>query len=221
MDKKEMKISSFRAIFNGSESLLRMKDVLDEMKISFFLIHGTLLGLYRDGHLCAHETPSGMGDIDVASFDEMPNSRFGEFTRVVEKHGLKMFQIDSKEGYGKRTVGAYIRGTPWYLGIEFWKRIPEKNIVVTYDGLATCPSKFFETFKEINYLGRKFKIPGDTEGFLEYNYGKNWKTRCVQALADGKKVWVKCDIDGEFLDPIQIIDDISEFCKVQIIKKIP
>ena len=78
---------------------------------------------------------------------------------------------------------------------------------------------FINIFKQ--NLGKKFKIPGDTEGFLEHNYGKNWKTRCVQALADGKRVWVKCDIDGEFLKPIQIVGDISGFCKVQIIKKIP
>jgi len=221
MEEKTIKVNRLRAILNGSESLLKAKEVLDDMGIDFFLIHGTLLGLYRDGYPCPYESPSGMGDIDLASFDDMPKSRFKEFTQIVEKHGLVMYSISERPvGDTWGTAGAYIRGTPWYIGIEFWKKMPEEEKVVTYDGLLTCPSKFFETFKEINYLGKKFKIPVGTEGFLEYNYGKSWKIPCVQALANGRRVWVKCDLNGEFLEPLEIMDDISGFYKGQVLKKI-
>ena len=215
MEEEKIKISRVHNILRGSESLLKTKEIFDEMGINFFLIHGTLLGVYRDGFLCPHEVPNcSIGDIDVASFDEMPDDKFAKFTEIVEKHGLKMLQISAKEYNGSRLVAAYIRGTHWYIGIEFWVRLPDNKTVMTYDGLVTCPSKFFDSFKEINYLGKMFNIPGDTEGFLEYNYGESWRTHCVQAIVGDKRVWVKCDLSGDIIKPVEVMDTISGFSKV-------
>ena len=221
MEEEKIKVSRVHNILRGSESLLKTKEIFDEMGINFFLIHGTLLGVYRDGFLCPHEVPNcSIGDIDVASFDEMPDDKFDKFTEIVEKHGLKMFQISAKEGDGFRVVGAYIRGTHWYVGIEFWSRLSDKENVMTYDGLLKCPSKFFDSFKEIKYLGQIFNIPRDTEGFLEHNYGESWRTHCVQAIVDNKRAWVKCDLSGDIIKPVEVMDTISGFSKVSQYKSI-
>jgi len=38
------------------------------------------------------------------------------------------------------------------------------------------PKHYFEKLRTINFYGKTFKIPADAEGYLEYHYGKNWRT---------------------------------------------
>lgn len=38
------------------------------------------------------------------------------------------------------------------------------------------PSHFFKDLSTLDFYGMKFKVPKKTEEYLEYRYGKNWKT---------------------------------------------
>ena len=38
------------------------------------------------------------------------------------------------------------------------------------------PSHFFINLSELEFYGMKFKVPKDTEGYLKFRYGDNWKT---------------------------------------------
>ena len=45
---------------------------------------------------------------------------------------------------------------------------------------STCiyhrfPEKYFLNLKKINFYGLNVNIPEDTDEFLEYRYGENWK----------------------------------------------
>lgn len=216
-------VISLRGVYNllkGSESLLATKEILDEMGIEFFLTHGTLLGLVRNGFPIPYDAGRS-GDVDLASFDEMPDSRFKEFTSVVEKHGLKMFLIQAKEVHGSRVAAAYIRGTAWYVGVEFWSKISDQR-VAAYGRPVILPSKYFESpLKKIKHLGKEFNIPGDTEGLLEFNYGKNWKIPCVQVVIDNKKVFVKCDLSGNIILPVEVMDEVPKETVFSFYRDIP
>jgi len=210
---KKISVGKVKNLLKGTQSLLKVKEILDDMGIKFFLIHGTLLGIVRDGFLLPHDALFGAGgDIDVASFNEMPDYMFGEFIRIVQKHGCKMFQIESQEWEGYRVVAAYIRGEllPWPIGIEFWKKIPGDKFL-TYDQLKTIPSDYCEELIEIEYMGKTFNIPKNYDKFLEYNYGKSWRIPATFAIVNGKRVWAECDYDGNIIKPINVLEETNSF----------
>jgi len=208
-------MNNFYYILKLSRTLLVMKKIMAEMGLNFYLKNGTLLGLLRDGF------PIPGDDVDLFSFDELPDSRFDEFTRVVQKHGLIMFQIYAKVVRNVRIVGVYIRGDGIIAtGIEFWGEF--QNNYVTYDGGLLCPKKFFiGDLRQIDFLGEKFNIPTDSEGLLEFNYGKNWRMRGIVCILDGKRTWVKCDINKDFILPIEIINEVQPFDKGTVFKELP
>ncbi|HIB35549.1 MAG TPA: hypothetical protein EYO26_03970, partial [Dehalococcoidia bacterium] len=55
-------------IQKGEKSLLKIKELMDELKVIFFLRHGTCLGAVRDGQLITWDD-----DIDIGSIIEMNN----------------------------------------------------------------------------------------------------------------------------------------------------
>jgi len=214
-DNSEDKISvkKVKNMLNGIQSLLKAKEIFDDMGINFFLTHGTLLGIVRDGFPLPHDALFGVGgDIDVASYDDIPDYMFGEFTRIVKKHGCFMFEISAKEYNGYRFVSAYIRGDllPWPVGIEFWKKI-DGNTIMTCDQLRTIPNEYCENLIEKEFMGKKFNIPQNYEKFLEYNYGKTWGTVATFAIVNGERVWVECDYDGNVKEPINVLEKTSDF----------
>lgn len=50
------------------------------------------------------------------------------------------------------------------------------------------PKHYFEKLGVIKFYGMTFNIPSDVEGYLEYHYGKDWKTP--------KKRWLPGEDDG-------------------------
>lgn len=51
------------------------------------------------------------------------------------------------------------------------------------------PKSFFENLREIDFYGIKMKIAANTDEYLSYRYGSNWKTPDSQFNQDGK--WKK------------------------------
>jgi phosphorylcholine metabolism protein LicD len=57
------------------------------------------------------------------------------------------------------------------------------------------PKHYYENLDSINFQGIEFKIPSNVEQYLEYRYGKDWKTPkkdYVYWIDDGtiKKDWI-------------------------------
>ena len=81
--------------------------------------------------------------------------------------------------------GFYIVGNDeCYLHIDFFIRDGEKIEIWWFDKIdnewifgneVRYPAFYFDKFQEIELLNTKFKIPYDSEKFLEITYGKNWK----------------------------------------------
>lgn len=213
-----LEIDKFYNCLKLSKTLLIAKKIMDEMGLNFYPKNGTLLGLLRDGFPIPYDD-----DVDLFSFDELPDERFEEFTKVVEKYGLIMFKIESVIWNNVRTVGVFIRGDNIIpIGIGFWGRPEEgKDYCTTYDGGLKCPKKFFEgEIRSIDFLGEKFNMSPDSEGFLEYNYGVNWKIPAFAYRIGNENIWLKCDINGSPVLPLEIIGKKTYFDKRQIFKEI-
>ena len=60
------------------------------------------------------------------------------------------------------------------------------------------PKQFFEKLRTINFYGMKFNVPSETEKYLEYVYGPDWKTP--------KKEWNYTVDDGSYIYPVRIED---------------
>jgi hypothetical protein len=65
---------------------------------------------------------------------------------------------------------------------QLWARSPTKLFLVS------IPKHYFEKLGTIKFYGMTFNIPSDVEKYLEYHYGKNWKTP--------KKDWDWRKMDG-------------------------
>ena len=149
-----------------NENLLDFKEVLDKYNVTFVMIFGALLGLMRHGNFISCDT-----DVDVACFNEF-----------VRKDHWKLKQI--KEDLTKK--GFYVVSNDvCYLHIDFFIRNGEKIEIWWFDKIddewifgdtVRYPAHYFDKLDEIEFLGTKFKVPSNTEDFIERTYGKNWRT---------------------------------------------
>lgn len=62
----------------------------------------------------------------------------------------------------------------------------------------TIPAKYFKNLNKIDLLGASINITGDTTRYLEFKYGKNWRTP-VQKWGH-----------GHITDHYEKIDDFGE-----------
>lgn len=149
------------------QNLLDFKRVMDNHNLLFILIFGTLLGLIREGDLISYDT-----DVDVACLvEDFPSwkdyYKFGYVIQDLEKEG---FYVPDRRFAPWHWI-CFIRGGE---KIEIWmlQKIDSERI---YDQIVRYPAHYFENLKEIEFLKTKWKIPNNSESFLEYTYGKKWK----------------------------------------------
>jgi len=148
-----------------TENMLDFKEVMDKNKIPFVLIAGTLLGAVREHGFITYDT-----DADIACFNELERKDHWKLKQIKEDLTAKGF----------RCVGNDV----CYLHADFFIRNGEKIDMFWFTRIddewltgntLRFPSHYFDNLDEIDFLGKKFKIPSNVEKFLEISYGKNWR----------------------------------------------
>jgi len=149
-----------------TENLLDFKEVLDKHNVLFLLFAGCLLGAIREKDFISWDS-----DIDVICFNEWSRRDHEKMKKVKEDLIIKGFHaVDSNE-------------CP--LHNDFFVRNGEKIEIWWFDKIddewvfgntLRYKTEFFDTPKEIDFLGAQFKVPFDPEKWLELHYGKDWKT---------------------------------------------
>lgn len=144
------------------KNLLDFKRVLDQHQLTFFIMHGTLLGAIREKDFIKHDI-----DIDTCIMDE---ESLVELIPALTKAGLSLCR------YEKNVIYSFIREDVYI----------DAYIVNELDGLISpfyvrylykiIPRKFFEGQHTITFLGEEFRIPNHSIQLLEFWYGKNWRT---------------------------------------------
>ena len=201
MDPK-VRIRTSDELLVRKKEFLKICDILNELKINYFLQTGILLGAIRDNDFIKWDW-----DIEISVFSNELLPNIDLIVNKLKNDGFKIKQINKKKKDSKIDfVGEYpedVTGyTIWswnYSQIEdkYWRRE------------FSVPSKFLNSFSKINFLGRKFNCPNNPEEYLEFAYG-NWKVPLRSSDKDlynsksykNKKKFILADIKQKILKKI-------------------
>ena len=149
------------------KEFLKICDILDESKITFFLHTGILLGAIRDNDFIKWDWDI---EISVFSDDFFPNIDL--VANKLKKNNFKIKQIIKKKEDSKIDfIGEYPENVTGYT-IWSWNYSNFNNVFWRRE--FSIPGKFLNSFSKFKFLGRYFNCPKTPEEFLEYAYG-NWR----------------------------------------------
>lgn len=157
---------------NGKRMLLELNELLQRLKIPFFLVQGTALGAYRDNGFTPTEEDIDIGilhenlkeelltELVHNGFDtETFSHPFRKLRMIVGfKYGVKVDIAGFCLWKDKRFAASPVR--PW---------ITEKYAIV-HD------REIIETQEEITLFGTTFLVPSPITTYLEREYGADWRT---------------------------------------------
>ena len=159
------------------KNLEDLNDIMLEAGVDFFLMDGTLLGVYRDGDLI----PGDYDDIDVG-IREKDEPKMRRIIERAEKYGFTLYKtFELKE----KTEGISIKRWANHIDIFLVHRKGDEAFNL---GRNCCkigslpymayvyPAECFEKLDEIFFEGMMFKIPCKTDRFLAARYNENWRT---------------------------------------------
>ena len=169
-----------------TKNLLDVAEILDEVKLKFWLTNGTALCVYRDKDWIPWDDDV---DLDTMMEDFLP--KFDLIKELLIKKGFlirsprtrnpKLSKISAFRGESP-FKGEKVTIRPLYLDNNF------KNNTYRLRQDYKYPRIYFENKNQIKVLfkGYYFNIPSPPEKFLEYAYGKDWRTP------------IKNDIESEY-----------------------
>jgi len=156
-----------KELFTRKNEFLKICDILDNLKINYFLQTGILLGAIRDNDLIKWDW-----DIEISVFSKEFFPLVDLVANNLEKNGFKILKKNKKMDDSKIDfIGEYPKEVTGYT-IFSWN-YSEINNSYWRRGLSV-PSKFLKNLSTIKFFGRHFKCPNNPEEYLEFAYG-NWK----------------------------------------------
>ena len=145
----------------GERCLIDFKAALEGIDVPFFLMAGTVLGYIRDGRLL-----EGDKDVDVGIFEkDYDKPRIEAALRASAKFQIKRVDDHADRIRAVHRNGVWIDVFPYYTeGHRTWHA-------------GTVARWWHEPFDLKPYVvaDTEFMIPADTEAYLEWNYGPDWR----------------------------------------------
>lgn len=145
----------------GERCLIDFKEVLEGIDVPFFLMAGTVLGYIRDGQLL-----EGDKDVDVGVFEkDYDKARIEAALRASAKFQIKRVDDHADRIRAVHRNGVWIDVFPYFSeGHRTWHA-------------GTVARWWHEPFdlKPYEVAGTEFRIPADTDAYLEWNYGPDWR----------------------------------------------
>lgn len=167
---------------NGEVVLLEAKKALDTIDLRFWLDFGTLLGVYRDGKLLSKDL-----DIDLGVFLKDYSPKIEE---AMQRQGFKLiseYEIDNKE-YGFEQTYELMGVTVDLFYYSYDNDKMWSHLFVNYPNLTNEESVFIKggllpieqyfpkcNFTEIKFLNNLFVIPKNSDEYLSFHYGEDYK----------------------------------------------
>lgn len=149
---------------DAKELLDLMKSLFTEQGLRFSLVFGTLLGAVRDK--CVIE-----GDEDVDVFVES-EERLRRILPFLQQNNLCVCRICEHFLYSFR-----IRGNKAYIDVYIKRQIPGIwGMRYCYLCGHVLPKRLIKQLNPLDFLGGTYLVPRKPERFLEFWYGKTWKT---------------------------------------------
>ena len=172
--KKNLKISDYKSrnrspeeLFVRKKEFLKICDILDELKIKYYLQTGILLGAIRNNNLIPWDW-----DVEFSVFSIDLKPKLYELLSNLENSAFNIIKTDKKlnsikiDFYGK--LPSHITS----YTIFGWNHDQEKKIF--WRKKYNVPDHFILNMKKIKFFDRFHYAPYPPEKYLEYQYG-NWK----------------------------------------------
>lgn len=149
-------------INNSLKNLEIIFEILDEMKVEYFIFFGTLLGIIRNKNLIEHDTDT---DIFIKSISILQVNYLSE--RL------------SRLGFHK------FRHTDEIISFERNKEYTDLYLFKKFDNYYKCigfniPESYLGKISTISAQGLIFKVPTNYKLCLDFLYGHNWETEIRQ-----------------------------------------
>jgi len=151
---------------NARKILLDFKKVLDQNKIKFGLLYGTLLGVIRENDLIAHDE-----DVDVYLLDEEREALFGILFELREI-GLEVVRLDGD-------LLSIMRNGD-YIDLYFYKNFSSGNRKCN---TFLMKAELLEETVDYEVFGKNFTIPREYEKILVMHYGLDWRIPKINSPA--------------------------------------
>lgn len=182
--KKERYLNKQRDMFHSSckELLILVDSILSENKYEYWINYGTLLGAYRDHKFIEHDY-----DLDIA----LSTSNYENIKTLMINHGLKL-KVEARFGQWDKPICVEYR-FEWknvFIDFNFYK--VNNGVAKTYEFIfpegthikKKTKTEFlveeidnpFKGIGTIDFLGKKYPVPINTEEYIIANYGINYKT---------------------------------------------
>ncbi len=152
-------------IENSTKALKEVKQILDGLGITFFLMSGTCLGAIRENGLIKWDD-----DVDIGS--------------VFGHHGCEEESLEEIVA-AFRSKGFLTK--PMRSGPHAFLPLMKYSAKVSWEGLQiidgnieqypslNMPANFFIDLKEIDFLDEKYYVPNPPEIYLRLKYGNEWR----------------------------------------------
>jgi hypothetical protein len=146
------------------KNIIDAKNILEKLKIRYWLEGGTLLGFYRDNDFIKWDN-----DVDFLVFPEEVLSRLDEIKEEFDKMGFETV-IKMQDEVGKRFKVSTVRGDDMLMICSYFlNKKTMSRVRVPY----RFPDRLFGDSK-INIQGIELPCPDPIEEYLELAYGP-WK----------------------------------------------
>jgi len=179
------------------KEFLKICDILDSLKINFFLNSGILLGAVRDNDFIKWDW-----DIEISVFSNEFLKNIDLISENLGKSGFEIVRIIRNENNSKIDfIGIYPANVTNYT-IYAWQYSKLRKVFWRKE--LSIPSKFLKKLSTFEFLGRKFNCPNYLEEYLSFVYG-NWKKPIRTA---NKKVYLTKFYKKETLYHIILIEKI-------------
>ena len=155
--------------------------IFESCNVNYWLEGGTLLGLRREGRLLPWDN-----DLDI-SIHESEIGKLDKLQQTLKKNGFRIrtrtFSLDS-DFFAKGDLRMIKIRTKRFFGlvkgnvcldifIKYTKN--EKTYWEIANKVKNVPSKYYDTFKTLDFKGNTYAIPELTDEYLTYRYG-DWQT---------------------------------------------
>lgn len=156
----------------AGQTLLELKEILDRLKVKFYLSDGTMLGAMRNKNFIP-----GDDDIELrTAAREWDFSIFKDFKR----RDFQCTKIARPHLYQDKASGASLskRGIKIGIGLNYY--YPPGDLAIYLSGRpldhATVQlAKFYRGDHFVDFLDAKFRVPYPPEEYLEALYDKDWR----------------------------------------------
>lgn len=187
MDQK-VRDRSRKELIVRKEEFLKICDILQVMKINYFLSTGILLGAVRDNDFIRWDW-----DVEISVFAKDFLPKIDLISYKLKKSGFKISKIVRNKDNSKIDFTGFYPGDVTNYTIYAWKYSRIRDVFWRKE--LSIPSKFLRRFSKIKFLGRQFNCPSNCKEYLTFVYG-NWKK---PLRTSNKKVYLSKDYKKDTL----------------------